>query len=733
MPDTDSNTNATDQTQAPQTQPAPPVASQPVAQPSQNGAPTAQPQNAQPQSTQPAMVSNPPASQAAPSQAQPTQPAPHPAVQHASVVRQIAETLAGGPRFKTVIATDGTRTLQRIPMDRKDIGMAIALSAITGALSGLQEKGPNANAKAAAAGFNAVAQQRQQSDQAADQQATQDFSRRAAVAEANMRMLNNAIQVGRLQREDHDAMVNAYADQLQDLKDNSPEVIKSTGLSEAEAKDMQKYPLADYLRIPDGTVPRLGSDGQQIKDSSGAPMWDNTYTLVDKNAKTSLTDADGKPQQWVQDAISWGLPGYPASLTKAPAGFQVSAAAAGRAQHQVVMLNALQSELNSFTNSFGKDKSGKPVLDPIDLKAELQKDPSLLNAVQHFQRAAGSSTQPDRQIDALRSDPKTAPYAARIISLFGADNLEKFKSDRESREAAEKTAAQTQARLQTEAALGPMTDDKAASILSDPNATTAQKTRASSFQTIKAQQKAIQKQNELKADQAVKQGSPEAAGKLLYDGTLTLSELKARGTTPEFITATTNAALALARANGETNWTPQVGEAQFNAAKSSQNVQFFGSANSLLDKGGTLDQLAAQHAKLGNGSIPLFNKWKDYAEYQAGDPALSGFMQTAVGVADDYAKVMGGGTGSDTSRLQVMQSFANAHNPQQMAAAIDAARNAVKSQVSSRIGRNRVMQQMYGQNVPQQSTPPAGATMKVPGSDGKLHWSDGKQDLGVVQ
>jgi hypothetical protein len=28
---------------------------------------------------------------------------------------------------------------------------------------------------------------------------------------------------------------------------------------------------------------------------------------------------------------------------------------------------------------------------------------------------------------------------------------------------------------------------------------------------------------------------------------------------------------------------------------------------------------------------------------------------------------------------------------------------------------------------------PAGATMKVPGSDGKLHWSDGKQDLGIAQ
>jgi hypothetical protein len=31
-----------------------------------------------------------------------------------------------------------------------------------------------------------------------------------------------------------------------------------------------------------------------------------------------------------------------------------------------------------------------------------------------------------------------------------------------------------------------------------------------------------------------------------------------------------------------------------------------------------------------------------------------------------------------------------------------------------------------------QQTPPAGATMKVPGRDGKLHWSDGKNDLGVV-
>ncbi|MGB2625661.1 MAG: hypothetical protein WAK20_02650 [Candidatus Acidiferrum sp.] len=34
---------------------------------------------------------------------------------------------------------------------------------------------------------------------------------------------------------------------------------------------------------------------------------------------------------------------------------------------------------------------------------------------------------------------------------------------------------------------------------------------------------------------------------------------------------------------------------------------------------------------------------------------------------------------------------------------------------------------------PAVAPPPAGATMKVPGSDGKLHWSDGTKDLGIAQ
>lgn len=81
--------------------------------------------------------------------------------------------------------------------------------------------------------------------------------------------------------------------------------------------------------------------------------------------------------------------------------------------------------------------------------------------------------------------------------------------------------------------------------------------------------------------------------------------------------------------------------------------------------------------------------------------ATAGFAQTALGVADDYAKVMGGGQGSDTAREEMLKGFAMASSPKQMEASIDAARGAVGSQMTSRIGSNKAMGRMYGDNLPQ--------------------------------
>jgi hypothetical protein len=235
----------------------------------------------------------------------------------------------------------------------------------------------------------------------------------------------------------------------------------------------------------------------------------------------------------------------------------------------------------------------------------------------------------------------------------------------------------------------------------------------------------------VRAEQAIKDGDPNSAADLLVNGDVAPSQIIS-SRNPRFA----QQAFAAAKKK-DPNWNSQKAEADFKVASSPTNVTFFGSARSLTDKGGTLDQLEANYKKLGNGQFPVFNKYKDLVEYQAGDPALAGFRQTLIGAADDYAKVMGGGTGTDSARNEIIASLSNAMNKGQMGAAVQSARDAVMSQQESRIGNNTVMRRMYGSE-PREATPPApsvpaGATMKVPGSDGKLHWSDGKSDLGVVQ
>lgn len=213
-----------------------------------------------------------------------------------------------------------------------------------------------------------------------------------------------------------------------------------------------------------------------------------------------------------------------------------------------------------------------------------------------------------------------------------------------------------------------------------------------------------------KAEQAVKDGDPAAAGQLLASGDVAPSQIiSARN--PAFAQQAFNAAK-----KADPNWNAQQAEGYFKAAGTPANVTFFGSAKSLTDKGGTLDQLATNYKDLPNGQIPALNKVADWTTAAAGSGATAKFAQTAIGVADDYAKVMGGGQGSDSARNEVLKSFSMAHSPSAMAGAIQAARDAVASQTTSRIGSNPVMKRMYG-DVAQPSAPkvvPAGA---IPGRD----------------
>ena len=200
--------------------------------------------------------------------------------------------------------------------------------------------------------------------------------------------------------------------------------------------------------------------------------------------------------------------------------------------------------------------------------------------------------------------------------------------------------------------------------------------------------------------QALSQGDPMAAGQLLVNGDATLSELKARGSTPQFITQTLNAAHQLS--GGKYN--AQQADAAFQVAKSPANSAFFGSSKSLTDPGGTLDQLAAAGKDLPGGKFPALNKLADWEKAATGSGPIAKYASIALGVADDYAKVVGGGVGSDSARLAALNLVPKNASPEQRAAAISGIAGTIHSQMNSRIGKNPVLQRMYGDSDVQPST-----------------------------
>ena len=208
--------------------------------------------------------------------------------------------------------------------------------------------------------------------------------------------------------------------------------------------------------------------------------------------------------------------------------------------------------------------------------------------------------------------------------------------------------------------------------------------------------------------QVLSQGDPQAAAQLLVNHDATLSELKSRGATPEFIGQALTAAHQLS--GGKYN--AQQADAEFQVAKSPTNVAFFGSARSLTDQGGTLDQLSAAGKDLPGGLIPAFNSIADWEKAATGSGPIAKYASLALGVADDYSKVMGGGQGSDTSRLQALKLVGASQSPDQRVASVEGIRGAVGSQMNSRIGKNPVLQRMYGDAESGPTQPAAGGSSK---------------------
>lgn len=220
-------------------------------------------------------------------------PAQNPAVQKAGIFHDVAEALAGGPRYKYDVDAYGNTTRQKVPVSNTHLALAIAMEALGGAATGLANgQGPNGMGRAAAASMAQAKQNVQQQDQQARQQATEDFSRRAQVTETNMRMHATARNVGRQNQEDTDKYIAQYKPLVDQLMSGEYQ-----GFSKGIVKysDFGKYNVTMDNAIPYARVPRL-VDGKQVEDSKGVPQWDIDYMIVDPKFKASFqpTDEDKK-------------------------------------------------------------------------------------------------------------------------------------------------------------------------------------------------------------------------------------------------------------------------------------------------------------------------------------------------------------------------------------------------------------------------------------------------------
>jgi len=563
----------------------------------------------------------------------------HPAVQHASVIRKIGETIAGGPRTKTTIDPNtGAVTREKVPLSTKDI-LTGALANILGGFgnaaeafsAGLQKRAPRAPQP-----LPTQAAQQQQA-----QQSQEDFDRiqqqkvqKAKVLQANMEAMRAAYAAGKEDDEAKDSIVQNHADNLDQWQKSG--AVEASGIPSNEL--MQKgFDKTKYVAIPDGKVPVFGPDGQRATDKNGVPLSQLTYSVVDGTTQTPLTQ--DKYDQFAKYGLMKAKEGF-----NLPEGATITSASLALMNHKLDLIQQTQRELDDVHDEIGGDK--------VDLAAKIKENPQVLSAIEKFHNDATSADPNDQ----LKSIQKNHPQAAGIMSeLFGADNLEKLKNKKEADTAEAKEAGVTRGRLSAEG--NKMDENRAASILSDPKSTPEDKQRANDFLKIRANTKFTDKQQELNAQRAMENNDLESAAKNILSGNLAQVRdlVSFRG---DQKTRLYNMVADEAKAQGKDpkDYSPAKLEAKtkvlndFSDGKAADSIVSF---NTFL--GHANDALSATGAMRGQTGSPLINKPMNWIRKNAAnDTNFQAFQTALVPVRKEYMSFLNNNRAEHEGDIKIM-------------------------------------------------------------------------------
>lgn len=355
-----------------------------------------------------------------------TNPAVHPAVQKAGVIRDIAQTLAGGPRTSYAIDPNtGEMKETKVPLSGKQIGLAIAMAALTGGIQGLGEKGPGAEGRAAAAGFNTVQAQQQQQKQQQQQQASQNYARAAAIANTNFQTHQNALRLSQMEYDYHNQFVKTGEPVLSNIK--SVGAALESGVHESDLTT--KYHVTKDMAIPDGIV-------ENGKNPDGSTHWENTYTVIDPNKKIEL------PKETAQLLSDLRVPGYfttDKDGKTAPINFTGSAPIkAGLVVNGLAMAQSFQITEGQLNRQFASLKDGDKDTSVFDanLKKAIASGDMTIKGLQTIGNYANMPL--DQAVAAMEKNKVDPAIIQQYQKLVPQDAIDQMKVKRASDAAAQK-------------------------------------------------------------------------------------------------------------------------------------------------------------------------------------------------------------------------------------------------------------------------------------------------------
>lgn len=653
------------------------------------------------QKTAPEMVSNRPVQQ--------PDHADNPLVQRASVIRSVAEVLAGGPRYEVKIDADGGRTRTRIPMSGRNIALAIAMEAVSGSLAGLAAGRGRGAGAAGLAGFRQVQQQLQQRDESQDAQAQQDFVNRASAYASNLRTRAMAQEVGMRDEQSHKEWIASHASTVNYLRSQAPDAIIKDLAPESEitTPEFTKQAIANgWVAIPVAYTPRYDAQGNHFS-RDGVPLHDNAYMVVDSR-KLAV------PPDVVSKAHEWALPGFTNSQGQPLHGMDGMELRIGTildTSNKIAVLEQEQKDLDGYYGYIAskglKGADGKPLVAP-NLKQAVRQNPTLISNItgpwaNHFGESPSA---------AFRAMKDGLSAKGPLLNLYGGQQLlDKYDllKDIEKKGAEKQTEANVE--VGKERALIPI---KAATAKAEAQA--------------KASVAATSSKNE---DGSWNMGSIPVQ---LVEGGMDPSQLSKRSAD---YNAKLEAASAYSLAKYGTPFDIARAQSDYTYSKNPQTQNTLKALDNIIQPNGAIDIAKKAASGLPAMNSATLNKVFNLANEEFGDHRITDFHTAMLGLADNYSKIQGGGVSTDSNRKQSLDLLRDAYSRGQLNGAMDIMRQDLASVKSSKIGDNRYLIRQYGapstQQQQTQPTAPKGATMRVPGSDGRMHWSDGKIDLGVVQ